>query len=142
MKTWFYLVSVVIVVLVNKLIKIILLLSHHEKLSFKNLTRSGDMPSDHSAIVSAITTSLALVNGLDHPLFALSLVFASLVIYDAMHVRLSSGEQGEALNKLLAKKKEDLIEVHLGHEPIEVYVGTLIGVVLPLLIFQFYQIFF
>ena len=138
MRSWVYLLSVMIVLMINKLIKITLLAIHEEPINLKTLTRSGDMPSDHSAMVASITTTLGLVNGFDHPLFALSLVFAILVVYDSMHVRLSAGEQGEALNQLLIKRRKKPIEVHLGHEPIEVYVGILIGGVVSFLIYQLF----
>lgn len=128
MRSWAYLIVVVITVLINKVIKLFLAIMHKEKLSLRVFTRSGDMPSDHSGIVSSVTTMIGLLNGFDSPVFALSFCVAILMMYDAMHVRLSAGEQGLALNRLLEKKKENTIDVHLGHEPVEVYVGCIIGV--------------
>lgn len=127
MDSWLYLTAVAIAILVNKSIKLIIALLHHEKFSIKIFTRSGDMPSDHSAVVAAVTVSVGRLNGLSSAVFAISFCFAVLVIYDAMHLRLSSGEQGMALNKLLVKNNQKSVKVSMGHEPAEVYMGVAVG---------------
>ena len=127
MSSWAYFTAVAIAILINKLIKLVIALLHHEKFSIKIFTRSGDMPSDHSAVVTAVTASVGWLNGPSSAVFAVSFCFAALVIYDAMHLRLSSGEQGLALNKLLAENRQEGVRVSMGHEPVEVYMGMVVG---------------
>ncbi|KAL3149064.1 prolyl aminopeptidase [Trebouxia sp. C0010 RCD-2024] len=100
----------------------------------KAIVDSGGMPSSHSALCSAVTTATALEFGLGSSLFAVSLAFSLIVMYDAAGVRRHAGKQAEVLNILL----EDLLEGHavsetklkevLGHTPIQVCVGALLGV--------------
>ncbi|MGV9001991.1 MAG: divergent PAP2 family protein [Candidatus Saccharimonadaceae bacterium] len=97
--------------------------------SVRQLYLSGHMPSAHSATVIAILTVIGLKDGIGSGLFGLALVFASVVLYDAMMVRRSSGEQGIAITGLIkeSKSKVPLPRVAIGHTPLEVAVGSLIG---------------
>ncbi|MBU0686453.1 MAG: divergent PAP2 family protein [Candidatus Margulisbacteria bacterium] len=97
---------------------------------------AGGMPSAHSATVSALTIAVGLVYGWDSPLFAISVVLALIVMYDATGVRREAGRQALLLNKMVEeiyasdgdkiKKLKELI----GHTPLEVIVGATIGVVI------------
>ncbi len=104
--------------------------------SFRQLYFSGSMPSAHSATVVAVLVVIAIEDGIGSGLFGLALVFASVVIYDAMMVRRSSGEQGVALTALIkeGKSKVRLPRVAMGHTPLEVAVGALIGLIVGLLV--------
>jgi acid phosphatase family membrane protein YuiD len=97
--------------------------------SYRQLYLSGHMPSAHSATVVAVLVVIAYIDGVHSGLFGLALVFSSVVIYDAMMVRRSSGEQGVALTAFLLeqKSKVPLPRVAMGHTPLEVAVGCLIG---------------
>lgn len=97
--------------------------------SFRQLYQSGRMPSAHSATVVAVLVVIGLIDGIDSGLFGLALVFATVVLYDAMMVRRSSGEQGVALSALMqeAQSKVPRPRVAMGHTPLEVAVGSLIG---------------
>ncbi len=95
--------------------------------------RTGGMPSSHSALVTALAVSIAFNEGINSTLFALALFFAIVVIRDALGVRLSTGRQAQALNRLgrsLETQKDvdfaPVKEVH-GHTPPEVLVGVLLG---------------
>lgn len=87
------------------------------------------MPSAHSATAVAVLTVIGLSDGVGSGLFGLALVFASVVVYDAMMVRRSSGEQGESLTALIKEQKSKvrLPRVARGHTPLEVAVGALLG---------------
>ncbi len=102
--------------------------------SLRQLYLSGHMPSAHSATVVAVLMIIGLKDGVQSGLFGLALVFTLVVIYDAMMVRRSSGEQGIALTALIEEKKSKvpLPRVALGHTPLEVAVGSLLGVVVGL----------
>lgn len=98
---------------------------------------SGGMPSTHSATVAAFAAFVGLSEGINSGLFALSLLFAAVVIYDSMRVRYSSGRQGDLLNGLLAEIKSKLSPVRVahGHTVIEVVAGTMLGVAVSFVVF-------
>lgn len=98
---------------------------------------SGGMPSAHSAIVVSMAVFLGLQDGLNSSVFGLSVCLATIVMYDAMMVRYSSGMQGEALNKLIMERDSKLkkLRVAHGHTPVEVLAGAIIGVVVAIVVF-------
>ncbi len=116
-----------------QLFKLIYDLITTKKFNFKRIMGAGGMPSSHSAVVVGITTLIGKNQGVDTPLFALSFVVAFIVMYDACGVRRAAGKQAALLNKLVetpgltgVQVSEKLVEV-LGHSPVQVIVGALIG---------------
>ena len=105
--------------------------------SLRRLYVSGNMPSAHSATVIAVLVVIGLRDGIGSGLFGLALVFASVVLYDAMMVRRASGEQGIALTALIKeqKSKVPLPRVAKGHTPLEVAVGAALGVVIGIVVY-------
>lgn len=103
----------------------------------RQLYLSGNMPSAHSATTIALVTVVGLRDGLQSGLFAVTALLAGIVMYDAMMVRRSSGEQGEAIQKLISeqKSKVSLPRAAKGHTPVEVAVGALLGGVVGLVVF-------
>lgn len=101
------------------------------------LAPSGGMPSAHSATVVSLAAIIGLADGLTTPVFAVSLLFAAVVMYDAMMVRYSSGEQGEAVLSILKELKTTIKhpKVAKGHLPSEVLVGALIGLATAVVVF-------
>jgi acid phosphatase family membrane protein YuiD len=96
--------------------------------------RTGGMPSSHAALVSALSVSIALRDGIASDLFLVTVAFALIIMRDAMGVRRSSGLQAKTLNSLGRQLSGDskieyhpLKEVH-GHTPMEVAVGSLLGI--------------
>lgn len=108
-----------------------------KKFSARHLYFSGGMPSAHSATSVALVTVIALIDGIDSGLFALGVLFAAIVMYDAMMVRRSSGEQGEAIQNLIReqKSKVPLPRAARGHSPLEVVVGAVLGLAVGLVVF-------
>lgn len=102
----------------------------------RQLYFSGGMPSAHSATVTALTVIIGLKDGWGSPLFVLALTFASVVVYDAVMVRRSSGEQGESLTALIKEQKSKvrLPRVAKGHTPIEVFAGIVLGIGIALVV--------
>ena len=93
----------------------------------------GGMPSSHSALVAATAHAIGLHLGFDSPLFALAVVVAVVVIYDATGIRRQAGIHAEIINTMISElamghplKSEQLREV-LGHTPVQVLAGTLLG---------------
>ncbi len=92
------------------------------------------MPSSHAASVSALTTSIGLLGGVGSLLFGVTLYFSLVVMYDAAGLRRAAGRQAVILNRLIdehfkhpERDAQKLMEL-LGHTPLEVFVGALLGV--------------
>lgn len=95
---------------------------------------AGGMPSSHSSFVTSLTTIIGLTKGFESAYFAICLIFSLVVMYDAMGVRYETGKQAEILNVLVKgnktfKEKTILLKEKVGHMPIEVFCGCLLGVV-------------
>jgi uncharacterized protein len=104
---------------------------------YRQLYLSGNMPSAHSASVIALVTVIALRDSVDSGLFAIAALFAAIVMYDAVMVRRSSGEQGIAIQKLIKEQKSSVPfpRAAKGHTPVEVAVGALLGVIIGAVVF-------
>ena len=93
---------------------------------------TGGMPSSHSSFSISLTTMIGLNEGFNTPLFAIALVFSTIVCYDAMGLRMESGRQAEAINKIFAQiskdKKFTKLKEKLGHKPEEVLGGIILGI--------------
>ena len=123
-----------------QLFKLLYDLVKTKKFNFKRILGAGGMPSSHSAVVTSLATLIGKYEGVDTPLFALSFMVAFVVMYDACGVRRAAGKQAALLNKLVetpgltgVQVSEKLVEV-LGHTPVQVLVGALIGIVAGLII--------
>ena len=110
-----------------------------KKINFKRIVGAGGMPSSHSAIVMSLTTLVGKYEGVDSAVFAVALIMSFVVMYDACGVRRAAGKQATLLNKIVEtpgmskiQVSEKLVEM-LGHTPIQVIVGALIGIVVGLL---------
>lgn len=98
------------------------------------LLRAGGMPSSHSSLVTALAHGIGLTVGYDSAMFALAVVVAMVVIYDATGIRRQSGLQAEAINVLVRdllkghpmRHEKQLREV-LGHSPLEAIIGLCLG---------------
>ena len=110
-------------------------------IDYRQLYTSGSMPSSHSASVIALMSVIGLRDGVDTAVFGLVTLFAAIVMYDALMVRRSTGEQGEAIQALIKEQKSKvrLPRAAKGHEPLEVAVGALIGLAVGLGVFFIYQ---
>ena len=127
--TWFFI----------QLFKLIYDLVTTKKFNFKRILWAGGMPSSHSAVVTSLATLIGKNEGIESSVFAVSLVFACVVMYDAAGVRRAAGKQAKLLNKIVetpeltkVQVSEKLVEA-LGHSPKQVIVGAIIGVVVGLI---------
>jgi len=104
---------------------------------FRQLYLSGNMPSSHSASVVALVTIIGLRDGINGGLFSLAALFAAIVMYDAVMVRRSSGEQGIAIQRLIKEQKSSipLPRAAKGHTPVEVVVGAFLGAIIGVVVF-------
>lgn len=128
-----YIVVPLISWLIAQTTKLVLQASHGN-FSWKYLYKSGNMPSSHTAIVIALLVVLGFLNGVESAEFGIGAVFSLIVIYDAFGVRRAVGEQGGVLERLIelsrtpkAERESFKIREVLGHTPLEVAAGGLIG---------------
>lgn len=116
---------------------LILVVKHRSFNHFRQLYISGNMPSAHTATVISVATLIGLNEGVGSALFGLAALVAGIVMYDAVMVRRSSGEQGTAIQELIREQhsKVALPRAAKGHTPIEVLVGAFLGLVIGLVVF-------
>ena len=118
-------------------LKLVLYYLLERRWSWERLLESGGMPSSHSAMVTALATGVGLTAGLDSVVFAMALVFAMIVMYDATGIRRAAGQQAQLLNDLVEELRTVLHEGFkptplkelLGHTYLEVLMGAILGVV-------------
>ena len=119
--------------------KVIYDLVRTKKFNFKRILGAGGMPSSHSAVVTSIATLIGKYYGVDSAIFALSFLFALVVMYDACGVRRAAGKQAKVLNEIVNTPGLTGIEIQgklqeaLGHTPVQVFVGALIGIIAGLI---------
>lgn len=121
--------------------KVVETLIFHKKINFKRFIETGGMPSSHTSSVISLLTMVGLVEGISSTYFAVTSIFALIVMYDAAGVRRAAGKQAAVLNKMVENIKnkdgkkiidENLKEL-LGHTPKEVLAGAVLGVVVAVI---------
>ena len=139
-----------------QVIKAILYTILNKEFSLERLFGDGGMPSGHSATVSAMATMSLLYYGVGSFEFAISAMLAIIVMHDAMGVRLETGKQAEVINELTKlleeiiddfnneetlenkfKKvfSEEKLKEYVGHTPIQVIAGCILGILIGLILF-------
>lgn len=123
-----------------QVIKFVLVLVTTRSLDFKRLIGSGGMPSSHSAIVSSLAVSVGLINGFSSVEFAICTILAFVVMYDASGVRRAAGQHARILNDLIKGRNDfetsgKLLKELLGHSPVEVFAGALLGILIAVLVY-------
>jgi len=109
----------------------------------ERLVGTGGMPSSHSATVCGLTTSVALTAGVAGVEFAIALSFAIVTMYDALGIRRQAGKQAQILNEMIRVfadmgreeiSPEDRLKELLGHTPLQVIAGAILGIVIALIV--------
>ncbi len=139
MKEYGYIVAPAIGWVVAQGLKFLISLKK-DGLQWVDFYQSGGFPSSHTAITSALTALIALRHGFTSEYFAIAATLTGIVIYDALGVRRSSGEQAMAIQEL-AKKTDQHISTVMhkarGHTPVEVLGGLVVGCAVGTLIYLF-----
>lgn len=121
-------------------LKTITNMAKERRVNFRVAVGTGGMPSSHTALVVSVTTTIALTQGLDSPLFDVCCVFSSIVMYDATGLRQAAGKQAAVLNKIVEElqtfhlPREQRLKELLGHTKLEVVGGALFGGLIALLV--------
>jgi hypothetical protein len=124
---------------IAQVIKVGIGVIRQRRFDFRWLVGTGGMPSSHAAGASCLATAIGLEYGFNSVLFALSAVFAIVVMFDAQGVRRATGKQARILNKIMddiywqGRINEDQLRELIGHTQIEVIVGFLIGIIIAFL---------
>ncbi len=127
--------------LIAQILKGIIELLHSKKVAIQQFLGSGGMPRTHSAVGCSCAVSVGLLFGWGSPYFAIAAVLAFVVMYDAANVRKQAGEQGKILNFILQKRTElrpdfygngKALKELLGHTPLQVLVGAILGIVIAI----------
>ena len=122
-----------------QLFKLIYDLFTTKKFNFKRILGAGGMPSSHSAVVVSLATLVGKYQGVDSAIFAIALIFAFVVMYDACGVRRAAGKQAKVLNDIVntpgltGVQVQEKLQEALGHTPVQVFVGALIGLIAGLI---------
>lgn len=134
------LLSSVLAWAIAQLLKSIIMFVKTKYINFRALVSAGGMPSAHTAFSIALTTSIAINDGLNSDLFAIAICFTVIIMYDAIGVRRASEEHAKVLNRLINILPDDKIKLkkelneNIGHTPYEVFGGILVGLISALII--------
>jgi uncharacterized protein len=116
-------------------LKLLIGITRDRKFNVRVLVETGGMPSAHSALVTALATGVGQTAGWASTQFAIAVVFAVIVMYDAAGVRQAAGKQARILNQLIDEFfhennqwREDRLKELLGHTPFQVIVGSILGI--------------
>ncbi|HHX62055.1 MAG TPA: divergent PAP2 family protein [Epulopiscium sp.] len=124
-----------------QILKLIITFIQDKRWDFSKLVSAGGMPSSHSSFVTALTIGIGRVEGYHTSLFAAVAVLSFIVMYDAMGVRWEAGQQAAAINRIVhilqnpnIKLETQLKEI-LGHTPLQVFAGVMLGVLFGVVCF-------
>jgi len=122
--------------LLAQVLKVIVELVWNGKINFRTLVETGGMPSAHSALVTSLATGIGQTAGWASGDFAVAFCFAIIVMYDAAGVRQAAGKQARILNQMMDELfhenptfSEARLKELLGHTPVQVIVGSVLGVI-------------
>ena len=134
------LVSAVMGWVVAQFLKTLIDFLLNKSFNAERLVGSGGMPSSHSATVCGMTTAAMLRYGVGSFEFAVSFVVSMVVMYDAIGVRRETGKQAKLLNSILmenplklnAEVLQEKLKEYVGHTPLQVLAGAILGILLAL----------
>ena len=127
--------------LIAQVAKTIIHLIVTKKFVLERLVGSGGMPSCHSATVCALSTATGMECGVSSPEFAIAVMLAIIVMYDAMGVRRETGIQAKVLNEMIevftkmgkTMSAEEKLKEFIGHTPLQVLVGAILGIIVAVI---------
>lgn len=136
--------------LIAQLLKAIIDAAVNKTFRLSRLFGDGGMPSGHSATVMSLATIVGLTDGFGSMTFAIAMVFAIIVMHDAIGVRREAGKQarmiismvevlGDYLVETDKKIRDEKLKVLVGHTPLQVVCGALLGIVIAVVYFYLFR---
>ena len=130
--------------LTAQILKTLIYMAFNKTFMAERLVGGGGMPSSHSATVCALATVTFLTYGAESFEFAIVFIFAAVTMYDAIGVRRETGRQGEVINDMVELFKnmgndigpDKALKELIGHSPLQVLVGALLGIVISLVMYN------
>ena len=125
--------------IIAQIIKVTIGVIKEKKFDFRWFVGTGGMPSSHAAGASCLAAAIGFEYGFNSVSFALAASFAIVVMFDAQGVRRASGRQARILNKIMEdiywqkRIHDSQLRELIGHTPIEVIAGFLLGVTIAFL---------
>ncbi|HDN85218.1 MAG TPA: divergent PAP2 family protein [Candidatus Aerophobetes bacterium] len=118
--------------ILTQALKIVVTYLKEKKIKWRRFIEPGGMPSSHAAMVIALLTGVQIKEGISSTIFVVTLIFSLAIIYEAIGVRKEVGQQAQILNYMikrmsLEKEFKKNLRERMGHEPLEVVVGSIIG---------------
>ena len=130
-----------LVLIITQVFKTIYFSIKNKKLDLFTMLTTGGLPSSHSSLVSSLATVVLKVNGAGTAEFAIAVILAIIVMYDASGIRKAAGEHAKILNEMMEEKEyysskeyKKLKEL-LGHTKLEVFIGLLTGIFLTIVLY-------
>lgn len=114
----------VLALLIAEVLKLAIDFGVHHHLERRDFLQSGGMPSGHSTAVSALAVTAFWKFGVESVEFAITIVFAMIVLYDALKLRQAAGRHAAKINSIIGEKR---FNERLGHTPIQVLAGVILG---------------
>ena len=133
---FFPLISSFSAMIVSQIIKLSIMLLKKNQIKWNSLSRSGGMPSSHSALITSITLSLALKEGITSSYFFIAVVMSVIVIYDARGIRHAVGKHAKLINNKVLSNNETQLNEAIGHTLPEIIIGICLGVIVTLAVFK------
>ena len=152
MKEWFdlilsnkVLITGIVAWTISQVLKTIINLVVNKEFSIERLFGDGGIPSSHSATVTSVAIAVALTTGWDSVEFAIAFILAVIVMHDARGVRLETGKQAKVINDLTEfietlagtdLTPEDKLKELVGHTPLQVFSGMVLGIIIAVLMYK------
>lgn len=137
---FFPLIASISSMIISQTIKLMMMLLTGKKINLVSLTRSGGMPSSHSALITAITLSIGLKNGFNSSHFFLAVALSLVVIYDARGIRHTVGKHARILNEKVLNNDTAPLNEQTGHTFPEIIAGICIGIIISLAMYNIINI--
>jgi len=124
---------------IAQLIKVFTYYLQYKSINLKRFFETGGMPSSHAATSTTLTFQLGFWSGFNSPIFTIAAFFSFVIMYDAAGLRRAAGKQAAVINKIIDEFKqthhlnEERLMEFLGHTPLEVFLGALLGIVIAFL---------
>lgn len=131
--------KVILISFLTQILKIFIHFFRKKEWNWRLVFETGGMPSSHSATVCGLSTLVGIKEGFSSTIFAVTVIFSLIVMYDSAGVRRAMGYQATVLNKIMeevevyGKIRSERLKELLGHSPVEVFVGAFIGIILGVL---------